>query len=535
MVVVEFDFKKPDYVAVIRERLGRLARIRKDPGVVPALKVYYRDYPWQFISDWGMTYDPRNVERNLPAVIPFVLFPKQIEFVQWLVDHWRRGRPGLAEKTRDMGLSWLCVSAACTLCLHYEGMAIGFGSRKEEYVDRIGAPKSLFFKARMFMENLPVEFRGGWVRERDAPHMRINFPETNSNISGEAGDNIGRGDRTGIYVVDEAAYLERPELIEASLSQTTNCRIDVSSANGMANSFALKRHGGKIDVFTFHWRDDPRKDQAWYDKQVADLDPITVAQEIDIDYSASAEGVLIPSAWVQAAIDAHVRLGFKASGARTAALDVADEGADLNAFCGATGMVVDLLNEWSGKGGDIFGTVQWAFNLCDEHSYAGFTYDSDGLGAGVRGDARVINERRKGQRSITTTPWRGSGEVHRPEAEDVKGRKNGDFFANAKAQAYWALRTRFQKTYRAIKEGVVAPHDELISLSSKLPLLSKLSMELSQPTYAINGVGKVVVDKKPDGARSPNLADAVMMKFAPGHQKGLVITDELLARSAGRR
>lgn len=40
-------------------------------------------------------------------------------------------------------------------------------------------------------------------------------------------------------------------------------------------------------------------------------------------------------------------------------------------------------------------------------------------------------------------------------------------------------------------------------------------MELSQPTYHQNVAGKIVVDKAPDGAMSPNLADAVMMRFAP--------------------
>jgi hypothetical protein len=38
----------------------------------------------------------------------------------------------------------------------------------------------------------------------------------------------------------------------------------------------VKRWGGKTDVFIFDWRDDPRKDQAWYDKQCRQFDPVTV-------------------------------------------------------------------------------------------------------------------------------------------------------------------------------------------------------------------------------------------------------------------
>jgi phage terminase large subunit len=529
----EFDFRNPDYASVFKRRVEFLNRIREKPETLPALKAFYRDNPAKFITDWGVTFDPRNVERGLPSLIPFMLFPRQREWIEWVMAQWKGQKPGLTEKTRDMGMSWVAVGLSCALSLSHDGMAIGFGSRKEEYVDKLGSPKSLFFKARMFMSNLPVEFRGGWVEKRDAPHMRINFPETGSYLGGEAGDNIGRGDRTSIYFVDEAAYLERPQLIEASLSQTTNCRIDISSANGPANPFAQKRHSGKIAVFTFHWRDDPRKDEAWYAKQVEELDPVTIAQEIDINYTASVEGVLIPSAWVQAAIDAHVRLGIKPTGARIGALDVADEGRDLNAFCGAHGIVIEALEEWSGKGDDIFGTVQRAFGLCDEFGYDRFRYDADGLGAGVRGDARVINEGRDGSRKkIDVDAFRGSASVFDPEKEDVKGRKNEDFFANLKAQSWWSLRTRFQNTFRAIKDGRAGDPDKLISIPGNLPHRAKLCMELSQPTYSLNTAGKIVVDKTPDGARSPNLGDAVMIRFASMTKAPMIISTSVAAEYA---
>ena len=44
-----------------------------------------------------------------------------------------------------------------------------------------------------------------------------------------------------------------------------------------------------------------------------------------------------------------------------------------------------------------------------------------------------------------------------------------------------------------------------------MPLLGKLTVELSQPTWEPNQIGKMVVNKQPDDSKSPNLADAVMM------------------------
>lgn len=388
------------------------------------------------------------------------------------------------------------------------------------------------------MSLLPKEFRGLWQEKKHAPHMRINFPATGSIISGEAGDGIGRGDRASFYFVDESAWLPRPELVEASLSQTTNCRIDVSTPRGMSNPFARRRHGGKVNVFTFHWRDDPRKDQLWYEKKCHDLDdPVVIAQEIDLDYSASIEGILIPSAWVQASVDAHTVLGITAEGIRKAGFDVADEGADKNAIVGRHGILVEYAESWSGKGNDIYESVEKVFMLCELLNYSGVDYDADGLGAGVRGDVRVITEKRKTAYDASVprprwpytklpfNPFRGSGEVVDPDgnpflqsgqiSDSEKGRTNADFFANRKAQAWWALRRRFQLTYRAVVDKLPYNKDDIISISSTIPEYRKMITELSQPTYSQNAVGKVIVNKTPDGSRSPNLADAVMIAFSP--------------------
>lgn len=519
-----FDFKNPDYVQVFDWRVERLYRLRDKPETLEALRVFYKNNPAQFIIDWGITSDPRNVEIGLPTVMPFFLFPKQEEYVQWFVERWKNKEAGIVEKSREMGMSWLSVGLAATMCLFYDGLVAGFGSRKEEYVDKKGDPKSLLYKAREFVANVPYEFRPGYDERKHSPYMRLEIPHTNSVIAGESGDGIGRGARTSFYIVDESAWLPRPELIDASLSQTTNCRIDLSTPRGMNNPFARKRFAGNLPVFTFHWRDDPRKDDEWYEKQKQKIDdPVILAQEIDLDYSASVEGILIPSAWVQAAIDAHIKLGFEPSGLRKAGLDIADEGRDKNSFAGRHGIVLEYLEAWSGKGKDIYKTVEHAFTLADVLEYDEVDFDADGLGAGARGDAREINAKRT--HKIEFNPFRGSGEVIDKEGDPFKssdtgksrgrGRTNEDFFKNFKSQAWWSLRRRFQLTYRAVVEGLPFIKDDLISISSTISNLSSLISELSQPTFHEDNVGKIIVDKLTDGARSPNLADSVMIVYAP--------------------
>lgn len=74
---------------------------------------------------------------------------------------------------------------------------------------------------------------------------------------------------------------------------------------------------------------------------------------------------------------------------------------------------------------------------------------------------------------------------------------------------------RFERTYHAVVNGLPYDADDLISIDPGLDELLPLINELSYPTYSLNTVGKVLVDKAPDGMRSPNLADALMIAFNP--------------------
>lgn len=530
-----FDFRKPDYTMVAEWRLERLNKLRANPEEFQGLRKFYKDNPAQFIIDWGVTFDPRNPERGLPSVIPFLLFPKQEEWVQWFMERWKNREPGITDKSRELGMSWLTMAVASTTCLFNDGIVVGVGSRKEVLVDQRGDPGCLLYKARQFVSRLPKEFRGDWDERKHAPYMRVTFPNTGSLIKGESGDGIGRGDRASFYILDESAFVPNPEAIDASLSQTTNCRIDVSTPNGPNNPFARKRMSGNISAFTLHWRDDPRKDQAWYDKQCKFLDdPVVIAQELDLDYNASVEGVLIPAQWIEASIDAHIKLGIKPTGVRKVGFDIADEGRDKNAFCGRYGILVEYMESWSGKNSDLFRTLEKVFDLCDVLDYPEVFYDADGMGASVRGDARVINAKR-GNDLIKFNPFQGSGSIVDPRGnpfsvsgemkDSEKGRTNEDYLLNAKAQGWWSLRRRFLLTYRAITEGLEYNVEDIISISSSIPCHRQLVAELSQPTYDRTNTGKMFVDKMPDGAKSPNLADAVMIAFAPYKQHRGFFTD----------
>jgi phage terminase large subunit len=533
------DYQRPNYDDIVMARVQRLHWLRsgtvEEQGQrLAELKAFYSkdENAAQFITDWCVTADPRNAERNLPVIMPFVLWPKQREFITASIEQWRIGKGLQVEKSRDQGASWLAFALAIWVSVFHNDTNCAFGSRKEELVDKAGDPKCLFHKGRMILTHLPVEFRAGWAdNKRCSSHMKLLFPDTGSTITGEAGDNIGRGDRTTMYFVDEAAYLEHPDLVDASLIATTNCRIEMSSVNGMANKFAERVHSGKHRVLTMSWRSDPRRSEEWYGKLVDEADPVVVAAEYDLDYSASVEGQIIPSKWVQMSVGAVRKLGLNNTGAKRSAFDVADEGKDKCAWGYMAGVQLEYAESWSGKGGDTLDSTHRVYRLCDEHGVTMFDYDADGLGATVKSDSRVVSEARALMKPpakvIQVRPFRGSAGVLRPEAK-VPGspdRRNEDFFKNYKAQCWWTLRRRFAETVRAL-EGKPYDPSYIISISDSPDFKerARLMVELSQPVWKWDSSGKMLVDKLAEGAASPNLADMLMMCAGP-RRGGLTMGD----------
>lgn len=475
----KFDWRNPDYAPIWTSRIERLKKLRSDPSLIAGVKSFYAEHPVEFITDWMCTFDPRNVERGIEAVTPFLLFPKQAEFVEWAVKRWKSREPGLVEKSRDAGVSWLCVAIGTWMWLFKPGVVIGYGSRKEEYVDKLGDPKSLFWKIRETVRLLPRELQPeGFNMKVHAPYMRIQNPENGSTIVGESGDNIGRGNRTSIYFVDEAAFLERPDAVDAALSQTTNCRIDVSTPNGAGNPFYRKRHSGRVSVFVFDWRDDPRKDQAWYDKQCRELDPVVVAQEIDRDYTASVSNAWIAGDLVRACMQRGVA-DVQAIGPLQIGVDVARFGDDKSCITFRKGRVVyPQINFGQCDVVDVAGRVSESIRSWGEKP-SQIAVDTIGIGSGV---ADIL--RREFGRIVVDV----NSSLRMSNGQDYN------------------LRARMWRDMREfIKNGASLPNDP------------DLATDLTALQYEFRG-GELLMESKENakkrGIKSPDRADSLALTFA---------------------
>lgn len=476
-------YDQEGYRREIDRRMALMRKIQETNSWAAALATYSDD-PAGFISDWGWTYDPRNVEIGLPAHIPFQLFPIQRKYVNWLKERWESREDGLCDKSRDMGASWLAMSFAVWMWRFRPGAAIGIGSRKEEYVDNADDPKSLLWMARTFIAKLPGPFLPrGWDEKRHAPFMKIINPESGSSIIGEAGDNIGRGARTSFYLIDESAFLERPAKTDAALSNTTNCRVDVSTPNGPANPFAVKRRSGKVKVFTLHWRDDPRKGEAWYAKMKDKLPPPILAQEVDIDYEASSDDTLISGLLVDDAQNIG-KTDVSANGLLQFGVDVARYGNDETVITLRKGRAV-LWQKVSRNRSvpDVAGAVRAEVIRLGEEKVAQIAVDDIGVGGGV---TDLLREWFRDRKNFVA-------------GVNVAIRVQDGINYNLRAQAYTALA------------------DWLADGPVSLPRDPELKSQLTAIKQNFRG-GMRLIESKDDmrkrGVASPDRADSLMLTFA---------------------
>lgn len=534
----------PDYKAIYRWRYRALIKLNADPKLLASSKTYYSCRPAEFIMDWMDTYDPRNPDLKW---MPFVFFMKQNDMIDFLESLDADQESGLIEKARDMGATWLCCGYTIWRWLFIENDAIGWGSRKEALVDKIGDPDSIFEKLRLLLNRLPMIFHPkGFNWARHATYMKLINPENGSIVSGEAGDNIGRGGRKAIYFKDEAAHYERPEKIESALGDNTRVQIDISSVNGLGNVFHRRaehaimwERGKKIDKgfvrkFIMDWRDHPAKTQEWYDIERAKYEREGMlhvfAQEKDRNYSAAISNLVIPYEYTRTAVDAHIKVPYIAAAYAEmlkynqnyymAGLDVADEGEDRNAMTIREWIIWRSAEEWGER--DPGRTARRAIGFCQPYSgNIECMYDSIGIGASVKSEYNrlTLDDKIIDQHQLPFVPWNAGASVLEPFnriiPDDDKSLMNKDFYENLKAQAWWSLRTRFYKTFKAVTEGVVYPVDELISLDSRMPLLDVICKELAQPTHVKSGRLKLMIDKKPKGTKSPNIADSGVQAYFP--------------------
>ena len=288
----------------------------------------------------------------------------------------------------------------------------------------------------------------------------------------------------------------------------------------------LEKHGIYEDemhlIIVANWRDNPWWNAEQESLRQWDYDNLTRSKYDwmwEGKFNDTIEDAIIQPEWFDAAIDAHIVLNIKPTGAVVTTFDPADQGGDSKGYASRKGILYTDIDEIVAVDGNV---------ACDKATTRSidantdlFVWDGDGMGALLRkqiGDsfAGIKCELRmyKGSNAVEDkkSVWdnlKSFGSKDRPKT-------NEDMFKNKRAQYYMKLARRFENTYRAVVKKEYIDPDTIISISSEIKMIQKLRAEVCRIPRKPNGTGKIQLMSKEEmklklKIDSPGMADCLAM------------------------
>lgn len=253
--------------ANLRFRRSLLEGAAADEGLATQLRAMCAQDLLFYVNAFCWTYDPRSPVQ----VTPFLTYGFQDEAMRTLVDAVENGNDVAIPKSRDMGASWMCLTVFEWLWHFRRNLSFLLVSRNEDYVDKRGDPKSLFWKIDFLHQHQPRWLlpSGRWLLDKDPGRKTLHLAnaDNGSVIDGESttGD-AGRGDRRTAMLIDEHSAFEINDSFRVlnATRDTTKCRVFNATPQGMNNGFAEVVHKTAAVKLRLHWSQHPEKRRGLY-------------------------------------------------------------------------------------------------------------------------------------------------------------------------------------------------------------------------------------------------------------------------------
>ncbi len=292
------------------------------------IELFHRDPLFAF-NAFFYTYDTRKRPLHF---IPFATWDYEDEMILELVNSIEGREDCLIEKSRDMGVTWTVLEVFQWFWLK-PGGGYDFlcGSRKEDYVDKQGDPRTHFAKLRFNLYKLPKWLMPrNFKPRRDDNYMKLVNYDTGAAITGESNNaNFSTQGRYSAILFDEFAKWESTdESAWTAAGDASPSRIPVSTPFGAGGQYYNLATGGKTKRLRYHWSRHPEKgaglsciwppkndvdreeleregkwkpletlSSPWYEKELDRRGPLEIAQELDIDYLGSGNPIFDGKAW----------------------------------------------------------------------------------------------------------------------------------------------------------------------------------------------------------------------------------------------
>lgn len=190
---------------------------------------------------------------------PFIPWDFQERMIAEILECIEKQKPGVCEKSRELGASWLFLIVEDWLARFHRRRRILNISRDADSVD-CKSPDSLFWKLRFIGEHVP----GFLPQVTDSSKMFLEYA-SGSTITGEASTGYaGVSGRATMILLDEFAKVKDDTAMRQATAGTADCRFFVSTHEGEGTEFFQITGSAFIKKWTFHWTQHPMKNKGLY-------------------------------------------------------------------------------------------------------------------------------------------------------------------------------------------------------------------------------------------------------------------------------
>jgi len=266
--------ESPHYHLVPKDLAGNIQFRKKllheaiDPEAAQQIRQMCAEDLLFYVNSFCWTYDPRGELK----VTPFITYKEfQDEAMLSIAKCVVEGMDFAMPKSRDMGASWMGLTVFEWFWHFQRNLSFLLVSRNEDYVDKRGNPKSLYWKIDFLHQHQPRWLlpTGRWLGFKDPNRkiLHLSNADNGSVIDGESttGD-AGRGDRRTAMFIDEHAAFDLNDgfRILRATRDTTRCRGFNSTPQGANNGFYEVVHKTAAKIIRLHWSRHPEKSRGLY-------------------------------------------------------------------------------------------------------------------------------------------------------------------------------------------------------------------------------------------------------------------------------
>jgi hypothetical protein len=207
----------------------------------------------------------------------------------------RNNRFNIILKARQLGISELSAAYSNWLIYFHKLVKVSIIATNEKQAIH------LMDKVKLSYDNLPEWMKSANPKKNDNQLM-LKLSTESTVMAYSSGKDAVRGTTPTLLIIDEAAFIDDIEgvwLAAKPAVETVGSCVILSTPNGAGTWYHKKWEDAVAGVSNFiptllPWSVHPLRDQAWYERSLADLGKRNMAQEYECSFLASGDTVIAP-------------------------------------------------------------------------------------------------------------------------------------------------------------------------------------------------------------------------------------------------